>query len=58
MASALPYVLMDTMPRLTVDVDDSTLWRDYKVKLARLGKTSQEVLLNFIRKWTKEGKDE
>ncbi len=46
------------MPRLTVDVNDPDLWRDYKVKLARLGKTSQEVLLNFIRKWTKEGKDE
>lgn len=57
MDSVVPYIRMDTMPRITVDVDDSTLWTAYKVKLARLGKTSQEVLLSFIRRWAKERKE-
>ncbi len=57
MGSVLPYILMATMPRATVDVDDPDLWRDYKVELARIGKTSQDLLLNYIRKWTKRRKE-
>lgn len=57
MVSAIPYILMTAMPRATVDVDDPDLWRDYKVELARAGKKSQDLLLDFIRKWTKERKE-